>query len=138
MTRTEELLAGHPAGSARELLGVHIGADPYEGVRSLEQIGDAKAAATGVAYQLEQGRKTLLAQLATEYARLHSDKNLSEAKLDRLARADQRYVEHIKKTADAIETRERLQSRYWAVRSELEWDRASIAHLNALTKLDEG
>ena len=136
MTRTDELR--HATGSARELLGVHIGADPYAGVHRLEQIGDAKAAATGVAYELEQGRKTLLAQLASEYARLHSDKNLSEAKLDRLARGDQRYAEHIKKTAAAIQERERLQSQYWAVRSELEWDRASIAHLNALTKLDEG
>lgn len=127
----------HTAGSARELLATHVGSDPYERIEELRQIGHRKAEAEGVAYQLEHERKSLLARLATEYARTHSDKSMSEAKLERLARADERYAAHIKGTAVAIENRERANSEYWAIRSELEWDRAAIAHLNALSRLEE-
>tara|TARA_Y100000310_G_scaffold219808_1_gene221241 strand:+ start:7513 stop:7929 length:417 start_codon:yes stop_codon:yes gene_type:complete len=136
-TRTEQLLKDHPARSAREVVVGHIGADPYAAIERLNEIGHEKALATAVAYELEQKRKSLLATLASEYARMYADESLSEAKLERLARADIRYTDHIKATADAIENRERASSEYWAIRSELEWDRAAIAHLNALTKLDE-
>lgn len=143
MTRTDELRARgqqprlHTPNSARELLVASVGSDPYGRIEELKQVGDKKAEAEGVAYQLEQETKSLLARLATEYAGLYAKENLSEAKLERLARADQRYVDHLRGTAAAIEKRERFQSEYWAIRSELEWDRAALAHLNAMSRLGE-
>ena len=63
--------------------------------------------------------------------------NLSEAKLDRLARSDERYKRHVASIAAAIEERELAKSEYWAVRSLLEWDKTSVAHLNAMTRLED-
>lgn len=127
----------HAPGSARELLAVHVGQDPYEQIDELRKLGDEKAKWSGVVYQMEHGRKALLSRLATEYARTHSDKNLSEAKLDRLAHADDRYKDHLEATRQAIEKKERAESDYWAARSLMEWDRHAIAHLNVLSRLEE-
>lgn len=113
-----------------------IGSDPYARIEELREAGERKARASGVAYQLERERKSILARLASEYARTHADENLSEAKLDRLARADDRYQTHIKGTAAAIEEKERANSEYWAIRSLLEWDKTAVAHLNALSRLE--
>ena len=137
MNRTEELRATHPARSAREVIVGHVGSDPYMAIEELCKVGDAKAAAAGVAYELEHKRKSLLASLASEYARAHASENMSEARLDRLARADARYTAHIEATASAIEQRERLWSHWVAIRSELLWDEKAISHLNALTRLDD-
>ena len=143
MTRTDELRIGrgerslHTAHSAREVLAAHVGSDPYARIEELREVGRRKAEAQGVAYQLDHERKSLLARLASEYARTHADQSLSEAKLERLARADQRYQTHIEGTAAAIERREFANSEYWAIRSELEWDKSAIAHLNVLTRLEE-
>lgn len=143
MDRTEELRRRFEAGepheehSARELLVGSLGSDPWERLEELREAGRRKAQAEGVAYQMERERKAVLARIASEYARAHADQNLSEAKLDRLARADDRYRKHLEGTAVAIEEREEAQSEYWAIRSELEWDRASVAHLNAMSKLEE-
>lgn len=143
MNRTEELrraglddLADHDEGSARELVASHLGSDPWERIERMREAGRAKAEAEGVAYQMERERKALLARLASEFQERAKGK-LSEAKAERLARADDRYQKHIKGTAVAIEKREAAQSEYWAIRSELEWDRASLAHLNAMSKLEE-
>lgn len=147
MTRTAELRrAGardrgtpppHTRDSARELLAASIGSDPYERIEELRETGERKARAKGVAYQLEKQRKSLLASIASEYSRMYADENLSETKLDRMARGDERYRTHIEGTAAAIEERERAESEYWSIRSLLEWDKTAIAHLNALTRLEE-
>ena len=141
MTRTEELRArhgqrGHAVHSARKLLVGAVGSDPYATIEDLERVGRKKAEAEGVAYQLEKETKSVLARVATDYARDRLE-NLSEAKLERLARADQRYLDHLKGVAVAIERRELAHSEYWAIKSELEWDRAALAHLNAMSRLGE-
>lgn len=125
--------------AARELISSHFAGDstPYERIEELRQIGAKKAEAEGVAYQLEHERKIVLARLANEFATAHAKQPLSEAKLDRLSRADSRYLNHVKGLAVAIENRERYRSEYWAVKSLLEWDKAAISHLNALSKLEE-
>lgn len=128
---------GHTEGSARELLAASLGSDPFERLEDLREAGRRKAKATGVAYQLDHERHAVLARLSTEYARTHANQNLSEAKLDRLARADDRYQKHLEGTAAAMEEKELAESEYWAMRSELEWDRAAIAHINALSRLEE-
>ena len=142
--RTEGLLrAGvrdvRTPDAARELLAANFpaGQGPYELVEQLREIGKRKAQAEGVAYELEHGRHVVLSRLATEFSIAHSKEPLSEAKLERMARADPRYGEHIKRTARALEERDMARSEYWAVKSLLEWDRASVAHLNALSRLEE-
>lgn len=122
---------------ARALLSASLNEDPFERIEELREAGKRKARAEGVAYRLENERKHLLARISSEYARTHSDRNLSEAKLDRLARADQRYRDHLEGTATAIEERELANSEYWALRARLEWLRAAIAHENALSRLEE-
>jgi hypothetical protein len=125
--------------AARELLAANFpaGQGPYELVEQLREIGKRKAQAEGVAYELEHGRHVVLSRLATEFSIAHSKEPLSEAKLERMARADPRYGEHIKRTAKALEERDLARSEYWALKSLLEWDRASVAHLNALSRLEE-
>ena len=141
MDRTEQLLRGgaipRTPDDARELLASHFDVDPYKLVEQLGEIGKRKARAEGVAYELEHGRPIMLSRLATEFSLAHSKENISEAKLERMARADSRYGEHIKRTARALEEREMARSEYWAVKALLEWDRASVAHLNALSRLEE-
>ena len=142
--RTEGLLrAGvrdvRTPDAARELLAANFpaGQGPYELVEQLREIGKRKAQAEGVAYELEHGRHVVLSRLATEFSVAHSKEPLSEAKLERMARADPRYGEHIKRTAKALEERDLARAEYWAIKSLLEWDKAAIAHLNALSKLEE-
>ena len=139
MNRTDELRQQAHAGreGARGLLSATLGSDPWDKVEELREIGARKAEAEGVAYQMERERKHLLAKLASEFAVAHARENMSEAKLERMARADERYITHIKGTAAAIQKKELAKSEYWAVRSELEWDRAAVAHHNALTRLDD-
>ena len=142
--RTEGLLrAGvrdvRTPDAARELLAANFqaGVGFVELVEQLREIGKRKAQAEGVAYELEHGRHVVLSRLATEFSVAHSKEPLSEAKLERMARADPRYGEHIKRTAKALEERDLARSEYWAIKSLLEWDRASVAHLNALSRLEE-
>lgn len=136
-TRTDELRQREREKSAREAIVHTLGSDPWERIEGLREAGRRKAEAQGVAYQMERERKALLARIASEYARTHAEKNLSEAKLDRLARADERYQRHLEGTASAIEERELATSEYFAIRSVLEWDRAAVAHENALSRLEE-
>ncbi len=143
MTRTAELLKGgaqrRTPEAARELIRANFAGevDPYEKIEDLRSIGKKKALAEGVAYQMEAERKIVLARISTDLAMVHSKEGLSEAKLERLALASPTYQTHITGLAAAIEQREYLRSEYWAVKSELEWDRAAIAHLNALSRLEE-
>ena len=109
--------------------------DPFAGIEALRDAGRRKATAEGVAYRLERERKSLLARLASEYANAHSKAGMSEAKLERLARADARYQAHIEGTAAAIEQRELCNSEYWTIRARLEWLDKAISHENALTRL---
>lgn len=125
----------HSPHSAREVLVGNLGRDPWEGIEKLRQVGEQKAQAEGVAYQMEKEREVVLARIATELANVHADQHLSEAKLDRLAKADPRYGAHLKATAVAIEKRELATSDFWALKSELTWDEAAMYHYNALTKL---
>lgn len=124
-------------GQAIANLIASLGEDPFAWIEELRDAGKRKAKAEGVAYRLEQERKSLLARIASEIATAQSKKSLSEAKLDRMARADPRYHRHIEGTAAAVEERELAHSEYWSTRARLEWLRASIAHDNALSKLQE-
>lgn len=144
-SRTEELklraaskASKHTPRGARELLVGSLGADPYERIEAIREAGKRKAAAEGVAYQMEHERHVVLARIASEIAQAHAKQQLSEARLDRMARADDRYRKHIRGTAAAIEEKELASSEYWALRSLEEWDARSIAHLNAMSRLDEG
>ena len=127
----------HIPHSARELLSGTLGADPYERIEQLRNIGSSLARAEGVAAQLEHTRHVLLAELANEYSMAHAGQVVSEAKLDRMARADTRYRAHCETFAHAIEERESLKYEYWAIRNVLEWDRTAIAHHNAMSRLEE-
>lgn len=142
--RTEALLRSgvrevRTPDAARDLLASNFPPDqgPYELVEQLRAVGERKARAEGVAYELEHGRQIVLSRLATEFSVAHSKEPLSEAKLERMARSDPRYGDHIKRTARALEERDVARSEYWAIKSLLEWDRASVAHLNALSRLEE-
>lgn len=126
----------HTINSARETLCASLGSDPYDGIEALRQAGDRKASAEGVAYEMEHQRNIVLAQIMNELATVHAREKMSEAKLDRMARADLRYAAHIRKTADAIAEKDAAWTAYSAIKSELEWDGHSIFHVNALAKLD--
>lgn len=140
LTRTQELLRDgakvRGLDDARELLASNFDTDPYEKIEELREIGIRKARAEGMWYQLEHERKIVLARIANEIATVHAKEKLSEAKLDRMARADPRYQVHIEGLSAAVEERELTRSEYWAIKSLLEFDRASIAHLNALSRLE--
>ena len=89
--RTEGLLrAGvrdvRTPDAVRELLSANFPPDqgPYELVEQLRAVGERKARAEGVAYELEHGRPIVLSRLATEFSVAHSTENLSEAKLERM------------------------------------------------------
>ena len=140
MNRTEELrgrgFRARTPDDARELLASNFDSDPYEKIEELSGVGARKARAEGVAFQLEHERKIVLAKIANELATVHAKEKLSEAKLDRMARADPRYQTHIEGLSAAVEERELARSEYWQIRTVLEFDRASIAHLNALSRLE--
>ena len=140
MNRTEELrgrgFRARTPDDARELLASNFDSDPYEKIEELGGVGARKARAEGVAFQLEHERKIVLAKIANELATVHVKEKLSEAKLDRMARADPRYQTHIEGLSAAVEERELARSEYWQIRTVLEFDRASIAHLNALSRLE--
>jgi len=123
-------------GVVRELIDSNYTTSPYANIEKLEVIGRKKAEAEGVAFQMDHERKILLARIGSEISTINASQNLSEAKLDRLSRADPRYANHIKGMAVAIENRERLRSDYWAVKSELEWDAHALHHYNTLSKLE--
>ena len=130
--RTDSILA--PGQTARTVMADSLGSDPYERLEELRKLGAEKAEAEGVAYQLQEERKAVLSRIASEYAEKHP--KASEAALTRMARADERYHKHLKGTGAAIEKRDRLKAEYWALSSELEWDRASLAHLNRMVEMD--
>lgn len=125
----------HPERSARELLAASIGSDPYGRLDELDRLGKAKAEAAGRAYHMEHMRKVVLSHVAGQIAEIHAKENLSEAKLERLARADDRYRAHLEGTAAAIEASELAQAQYWRLRAEMLWDEKAIAHLNKTIEL---
>lgn len=145
MTRTDELRqrgairegerAPHAPHSAREVLVGNLGRDPYEGIEQLREIGERKAKAEGIAYELDKAKDAVLARITSEIATAHSGESLSEAKLERMAKADPRYHEHIRKAAEATAERERAHSEYWAIKAELEWDQEALRHLNHMSRL---
>jgi len=116
---------------ARDHLRGTLGEDPFGLVADMEEAGEEKARAAGVAYRLEQERKHVLARVQNRIANAYADRSMSEAKLERLARADEEYRKHLEGTAAAIEAREAATSRYYAIKARLEWLRAAVAHWNA-------
>lgn len=131
----ERTVDPHRPNSARELIAGTCGSDPYEAIQELREAGRRKAKAAGVCFQLEKERHVVLAQVASSIAAEHPD--YSEAKLTRLARASKRYHSHVVATAAATEELELAGSEYWAIRSELEWDKTAVAHTNAMSRLEE-
>lgn len=121
---------------ARDNVRATVEADPWGVLEELREVGTRKAKAEGIAYYLEHQRKILLSRLAGEIAQVQSNKNLSETKLERLARADPRYEAHIKGAAVAVEEKEAAHAEYWRLRAELEWMDKTVSHANALTRLE--
>lgn len=131
-----DLLGKRPTMSdAREAVVATLGADPFVALEELRQAGHRKARAEGIAYAIEHQRKILLATISNELAVIHAKENLSEAKLDRMARADQRYADFIKGAAAGIEERELAASEYWRIQAELTWCEKTLAHANSLMRL---
>jgi len=126
-----------PGQTARTVLEDSLGHDPFEALQRLREAGDRKAKAVAIAYKMENERKVVLSRISGEIAQAHSGSSLSEAKLERMARADARYMQHIESTAHAIHEKEEAESAYWSIRATLEWDERAIAHLNALTRLEK-
>ncbi len=120
---------------ARDLLVAALGHDPFDGVEALMLAGERRARAEGNAYALDHGRKIVLARIMTEIEKAHDGPKLSEVKLERLARADVRYADHVKKTARAMEEKEMAASAYFGKKAELEWDGHASFAWNAAAKL---
>lgn len=121
---------------ARHRIAATLGEDPFGLISELRDAGLRKAKSEALAYRLEHERKSLLARIAGEIAVAHASKNMSEAKLERMARADPRYAAHIEGTAAAIENRELANSEFWAIKTRLEWLEKSVAHENAVMRLE--
>lgn len=124
------------SSAVERLLASLDGMDPFERIEALRQAGRRKAEAEGRAYQMDHTRKALLSRLATEIAAAHPKQSISEAKLERLARADPRYQTHLDGTAEAMREREEATAAYYTIRAELEWMRAAVAHENALSRIE--
>lgn len=123
-----------PPRAAREAVRATVEADPWDALEELRQAGKRKAKAEGVASQMEHMRKIMLSRISGEIAQVH--KNLSEAKLERMARADARYEQHIKGLAAAIEEKEAASAEYWRIQAELTWMEKTLAHANAMSRLE--
>ena len=124
--------------AARELVSSHFDVSPYEQIETMRKTGHRKAIAEGRCVKLEHQRHIMLATIQNELGSLHAKEKVSEAKLDRLSRADQRYLAHVTGLGAAVAERDHARSEYAAQRATLEWDRAAIAHLTALSRLEGG
>jgi hypothetical protein len=126
-------------GEGRALLIGSLGLDPYERIEELRQAGERRAEASARLLQMEKLREVVLSRLrgAYESASASMGDKITEAKLDRLAHADKRYREHVLGMAAALEEKEKAEVAYWAIRAELEWDRAAVAHMNAMSRLED-
>ena len=140
MNRSEQLAAlgakVRAPEAARELLDSHFEVSPYQRIEAMRQAGERKAKAEGVCVQLEHQRHIVLATVQNEFATVHAKERLSEAKLERLARASAPYGAHIEGLSSAVEERDRARAEYAAAKAVLDWDRAAVAHLNKLLELD--
>ena len=126
-----------PGQTARTVLEDSPGHDPFEALERLREAGRRKAKASAIAYKMDHERKVVLARIASELSQAHASQGMSEAKLERMARADPRYLQHIESTAYAIRDKEQAESDYWSIRAALEWDERAVSHLNALTRLEK-
>jgi hypothetical protein len=121
---------------AREAVRATVEADPFATLEELRQAGKRKAKAEAQAFHLEAMRKIVLSRISSEIASVQSNAKLSEAKLERLARADPRYETHIKGLSAAIEEKEDAHAAFWTLKSELEWmDRTAMMAMS-LAKLE--
>ena len=120
---------------ARETVRAVVEADPWISLEDLRIAGERKAKAEAQASHLENMRKVVLSRIAGEIAQVQSNKSLSEAKLERLARADARYEVHLKGLAAAVEEREAAMAEYFRIRGELDWMDRTLMHSMSLAKL---
>ena len=120
---------------ARESVRATVEADPWMSLEELRMAGERKAKAEAVASHLDHMRHVVLSRIANELANVHGGSKLSEAKLDRLARADPRYEDHLQGLAAAVEEREAAVAAYYARRGELEWLSLTLTHSMSLAKL---
>lgn len=134
-TRSPEQRA-RESSAVERLLASLDGMDPFERIEALREAGKRKAKAEGRAYQMDHTRKALLSRLATEIAASRPKESMSEAKLERLARADPRYQTHLDGTAAAMEDRELAQSEYWTIKATLLWMEKVVSHENAHMRLE--
>jgi len=132
--RQEQRQPAPAPASAREMVAAALGHDPRELLHDLDEAGERKAKAEGVAYQLEHLRKIVLAQIMGDIEAEMGGK-VAEGRLERLARADARYAAQIAGTAEAITQRERAAAEYWRIKAEMELDNATLTHANAAMRL---
>lgn len=123
-----------PPSVARDALAATIGHDPAEKLEELRAAGARKARAAGTAFLMEEQRKVVLSRICGEIAQVHGE--LSEVKLERLARAHPDYEKHLRGTSAAIEDKELAETDYWRIQAELHWMDKTVAHHNALTRLE--
>lgn len=136
--RTEQLREqGARERNARDLLVASLdGDDPFQRLHELEVAGERKAEAEALLYYMEHERKALLSRISSEIASSRRVESLAENKLERLARADPRYENHLQGMKEARYNAERASAEYWRIRSHLEWLEKTIAHVNAMSRLD--
>ena len=120
---------------ARETVRATVEADPWASLEELRIAGERKAKAEAQANHLDHMRKVVLSRIAGEIAQVQSNKSLSEAKLDRLARADSRYEAHLKGLAAAQEEAEQARAEFWRIKADLEWQEHTLIHSMSLAKL---
>jgi hypothetical protein len=120
---------------ARETVRATVEADPWATLEELRVAGQRKAKAEAQASHLEHMRKVVLSRIANELANVHGNSRLSEAKLDRLARADSRYEEHLKGLAAAQAEAEQASAEFWRIKADLEWQEHTLIHAMSLAKL---
>jgi hypothetical protein len=121
---------------AREAVRATVEADPFATLEELREAGKRKAKAEAQASFLDHMRKVVLARIVGELAGVHSREKLSEARLERMARADVRYENHLKGLAAAVEERDQAVAEYYTRRSELDWMDRTLMHANALARLE--
>ena len=135
MATFREMSARSAINGAREAVRATVEADPWAALEELREAGKRKARADGVAVQMDKMRKVILSRISGELAQVH--KNLSEAKLERMARADQRYETHVNGLCQAIEEKEAASADYWRIQAELTWMEKTLAHANAMSRLEK-
>jgi hypothetical protein len=120
---------------ARETVRATVEADPWATLEELRVAGQRKAKAEAQANHLKHMRRVVLSRLQSEIAQAQSNKSLSEAKLERMARADSRYEDHLKGLAAAQQDAEQASAEFWRLKAELDWQDRTLMFAMSLAKL---